>query len=64
VSTGGKTRGCEKGGGVGVGVPLGNAGDPEIFVVLANLEASPATPAAITAISKALRLIGSIEALR
>ena len=62
VLTGGKTNGCENGG--GVGVPLGRAGGPETFVGLANLEANPATAAAVTARSNALRLMGLIQTVR
>ena len=49
VLTGGKSNGCEKGGGVGVGVDIELGGGPEIFVVLGNFDAMPATAAAIRA---------------
>ena len=55
--TGGKSNGCEKGGGVGVGVDIELGGGPEIFVVLGNFDAMPATAAAIRARRKSLILM-------
>src|SRR5215471_16891814 len=55
VLTGGKTKGCEKGGGVGVGVAVEPG--PEIFVVIGNSDAVPATAAAIRARRKSLILM-------
>ena len=57
VLTGGKSNGCEKGGGVGVGVAVELGGGPEIFVVLGNFDAMPATAAAIRARRKSLILM-------
>ena len=54
--TGGKSNGCEKGGGVGVGVAVELGGGPEIFVVIGNCDAMPATAAAIRARRKSLIL--------
>jgi len=56
VLTGGKSNGCEKGGGVGVGVAVELGGSPEIFVVIGNCDAMPATAAAIRARRKSLIL--------
>jgi len=57
VLTGGKSKGCEKGGGVGVGVAVEPEDGPEIFVVIGNFDAMPATLAAIRARNKSLILM-------
>jgi len=57
VLTGGKSNGCEKGEGVGVGVAVELGGNPEIFVVIGNSDAGPATAAAIRARRKSLILM-------
>ena len=55
--TRGKSKGCEKGGGVGVGVAAELGGGPEIFVVIGNFDAITATAAAIRAGSESLILM-------
>ena len=57
VATGGKTNGCEKGGGVGVGVAVEVGSAPEIFVVTGKFDAVPATTAAIRVRRKSLILM-------
>ena len=54
--TGGKSNGCVKGGGVGGGVAVELGDGPEIFVVIGNCDAMPATAVAIRARSKSLIL--------